>query len=406
MSDITLINYEDVTDEFITTLEVNLRNHSAAIPLLEYWVPDVDPIISMLNMLHAAEITGENEIAIRFSNDTVSEEMLPELLDNFRECGDVSIVDEGSHKTATICNIKIKITNKKSKKSSEVGQREAWSPEILHRAHGEPATVGAPQVGVEPDQAPELTDVLPALRQRLSELSGSRAFEGSLSDEPGGVVVKNTLDGVTLSVCVDPETHFIRKICYEGTENEMEQIIFEVFSDISVNKPIQEAADHSGQWLILKLLNRTEDMPIKGIFFPHLAGNYFTKPIKMMRSIRAAYGKKTGFVDIENTFHSKPSENWRGLSKEEKISKLNETLVEYLENSSLPERSMEISELISNVANEDIRVVMTYSKSLPDNSVPRHLRRLESIFRNLYEDELDVISTREFDENPLRRLSS
>ena len=58
MSDTKIIEYDEITSEFINTLVVKLRQHSVQIPFLEYWVPDSDPVISLTNMVHAAQITG------------------------------------------------------------------------------------------------------------------------------------------------------------------------------------------------------------------------------------------------------------------------------------------------------------------------------------------------------------
>jgi len=48
--------YEDLVEAFEHSLLHQLRGHGAAVPYLDTWVPDPDPVRSLLNMLEAAEL--------------------------------------------------------------------------------------------------------------------------------------------------------------------------------------------------------------------------------------------------------------------------------------------------------------------------------------------------------------
>ena len=91
---------------------------------------------------------------------------------------------------------------------------------------------------------------------------------------------------------------------------------------------------------------------------------------------------------------------------DEKISALSDLMAAFMKSSGLPDGSLAITDLDSNTFNENIRVIIAYSQELPDLSVPRILRKLEIEFRQKFEDELEIVSTRDLDKNPLRRLSS
>ena len=65
---------------FEEALVTKLRGHGAEADYLEMWVPDEDPVKSILNMVEAAEAYGRDQIAIEVSSETLSEGQVNELL--------------------------------------------------------------------------------------------------------------------------------------------------------------------------------------------------------------------------------------------------------------------------------------------------------------------------------------
>ena len=64
------LNYETLVKAFEEALVTKLRGHGAEAEYLEMWVPDEDPVKSILNMVEAAEAFGRDEIAIEVSSTT------------------------------------------------------------------------------------------------------------------------------------------------------------------------------------------------------------------------------------------------------------------------------------------------------------------------------------------------
>ena len=87
------LNYELLVRAFEESLVTKLRGHGAEADYLEMWVPDDDPVKSLLNMVEAAEAYGRDEIAIEVSAETLSDDRVNELLAVLRDIGRPRIAD-------------------------------------------------------------------------------------------------------------------------------------------------------------------------------------------------------------------------------------------------------------------------------------------------------------------------
>jgi hypothetical protein len=85
------VNYEALVKAFEEALVTKLRGHGAEADYLEMWVPDEDPVKSILNMVEAAEAYGRDYIAIEVSSETLSEGQVNELLSVLSDIGSAEI---------------------------------------------------------------------------------------------------------------------------------------------------------------------------------------------------------------------------------------------------------------------------------------------------------------------------
>ena len=81
------LNYEELVRAFEEALVTKLRGHGAEADYLEMWVPDEDPVKSLLNMVEAAAAYGRDDIAIEVAAETLSEVQVNELLAILRDIG-------------------------------------------------------------------------------------------------------------------------------------------------------------------------------------------------------------------------------------------------------------------------------------------------------------------------------
>lgn len=85
------LNYETLVRAFEDALVTKLRGHGAEADYLEMWVPDEDPVKSILNMVEAAEAYGREEIAIEVAAETLTDTQVNELLSVLGDIGSARV---------------------------------------------------------------------------------------------------------------------------------------------------------------------------------------------------------------------------------------------------------------------------------------------------------------------------
>jgi len=89
-----ILDYEALMADFNQKLVTQLRGHAADNEYLETWVPDEDPVKSILNMVEAALSSGLDEMQIRFAAATMTERQRAELL---KEVGAIAHATLSTH---------------------------------------------------------------------------------------------------------------------------------------------------------------------------------------------------------------------------------------------------------------------------------------------------------------------
>ena len=83
-----VFDYEPLMADFNHKLNTQLRSHGADSEYLETWVPDEDPVKSMLNMAESAIAFGCQEMKIRFAASTMSEAQRTQLVATLADIGE------------------------------------------------------------------------------------------------------------------------------------------------------------------------------------------------------------------------------------------------------------------------------------------------------------------------------
>lgn len=86
-----VLDYEQLVADFETKLVTQLRKFGTDAEYLEMWVPDENPVKSILNMVEAAEAFGQNGIAVRVASDTMPPERISELVAKIGTLGNVAV---------------------------------------------------------------------------------------------------------------------------------------------------------------------------------------------------------------------------------------------------------------------------------------------------------------------------
>jgi len=66
-----VLAYEDLVEDFNRSLVTQLRRHGAEAEYLETWVPDEDPVKSIVNMVEAAGAYGRDELRVSVAAATL-----------------------------------------------------------------------------------------------------------------------------------------------------------------------------------------------------------------------------------------------------------------------------------------------------------------------------------------------
>ena len=91
------LRYEALVEDFNRKLITQLRGHSADAEYLETWVPEEDPVKSILNMVEAAQSYGQDEIRVCVAEATLDAQQRDQLLALVSALGEARIVpcDQG-----------------------------------------------------------------------------------------------------------------------------------------------------------------------------------------------------------------------------------------------------------------------------------------------------------------------
>jgi len=100
------INYENLVASYEDRLLNQLRSHGVDLDFLEMWVPDEDPVASILNMAEAAGAFGAEKFSLRVSSETLPQGKYDALRAALEPVSDVEIVGHEDYSLVHISNIK------------------------------------------------------------------------------------------------------------------------------------------------------------------------------------------------------------------------------------------------------------------------------------------------------------
>lgn len=99
------IDYEALVESYNDRLLNQLRSHGVDHAFLKMWVPDEDPVNSILNMVEAAEAHGTTDFSLRLREDTLPRESHAALIDAIGSIATVEIRTEKGHGLVHVGNI-------------------------------------------------------------------------------------------------------------------------------------------------------------------------------------------------------------------------------------------------------------------------------------------------------------
>jgi hypothetical protein len=97
--------YENLVEDFNRRLLTQLRGHAAEADYLEMWVPDEDPVKSIVNMVEAAAAYGRAELSVSVAATTLPRERHAALAAALGALGRVEIRPAGARSEIVVTGI-------------------------------------------------------------------------------------------------------------------------------------------------------------------------------------------------------------------------------------------------------------------------------------------------------------
>ena len=100
-----VLAYEELVEDFNRKLLTQLRGHGAEAEYLEMWVPDDDPVKSIVNMVEAAGAYGRSELRVSVTAATLPAERHAALAAELGALGRVEIRPAGERSEIVVTGI-------------------------------------------------------------------------------------------------------------------------------------------------------------------------------------------------------------------------------------------------------------------------------------------------------------
>jgi len=356
-----ILEYEELVQAFENSLLHQLRGHNAAVAYLESWVPDEDPVRSMLNMLEAVEDAGQTSYCISFARETLGERRLADLTECAEEFGLASLTDSDGRVVLRVTQIGL--------------GRQFRRVHPAYRA---------------------------TLRARISAMK--HAIDGPTANSADAEVVVAEADDFRVVALVDRQTHQIVMAQHSGPDEALARIVLDYLCDVLVGTTVQEAADHAGHHLMTRLAGGDLARPVAGIALPQNADPVFARPNVLARQLLTRYRAQTGYTDTENMFVSAPSDRWLAQDRVTKKAEIRAALERIGAELGYASDALRLARIETNLHRQDVRVVIEFSPDVQTDAKPDMVRALERRLKREVEPLLELYCEEIKDKNRIRRL--
>ena len=401
-----VIDYERLVADFKDGLLRTLRGHAAGEAYLELWVPDEDPIRSLVQMAEAAQAAGRDAISVRLRFATLPGDALPrceEMLADFgrasftRQDGSVLIVVSGvqSVRIARPSAPPARARRGARDAAGKVGARSVERREAV----APPASVRRRRSGTIEGMAPCFRDALFALLERPGR-------EGSCAASQGHDMVRVSAEAAVLEVAIARADHRIGEARHRGAANSATRAILEGLCRQLPGMTIQEVADHAVTRLCHWLRDRSTPAPVSGIMLAGNADPEFDVARMLCRALREAYHRDLtdGRSWAPNRFHLSPSPAWLALSPPERAREIARVIEEFDAECGLAPGTTALHGLDDDVLGFPVRAIVALGAAADPAATPQLLRDLARRLMDRVEPTLQVHVTELKDANRLRRL--
>ncbi len=353
MSSIQL-NYEAMVSAYWESLNQVLRGFNAQGEFLDLWVPDEDPVSSILNLAEAVQETGHDQMELTLGAETLGKTDLSSLEEQLVRLGEVKFKPQGEGKLLTLSGL--------------------TEGAAFHNLH-------------------------PAYVQAVREAYKGPSFEGTLEPQAGLELVRAEAEGVSLTALVEPQRQVIQELRWTGAQGPLQRGLLNGTAQTLRGLSLLEASDHGVLRLEDRLRSERQRRPSLGMVIPEQVEPAFLLPKQLMHQLLAAYRQQTGFSGKVNFFVSAPTASWTQLNLEQRQAKVSEFILRFWREKGLGE---ELPELIK--LEESGRLTLDFPESMNVHTKAEMLLKLERFLDKNLEEHLHLYMLELEDKNSKRRL--
>jgi hypothetical protein len=248
-----------------------LRGFGGGPTFLEMWVPDPDVTESVCNLIESAQAGGMDTFVIALSGNSFAQLNLPKL-ESYLSAGTILLADA---KDRSVPLLRI---STKSRENLDV-----------HAAYQE------------------------GIRRSARTFTHRRA----LSVAHPCFTASVNHDGASVSVALDPRTHEIIDMVWDGDVGPTRAGLLERYCSKSVGLSIEECIEHGAQRVEFDLRDHTLPRPVRGIVLASNGDPCFELVCSLSTALEAACRDGGFSLDYPNRFVDLPSSRWSALSSAE-----------------------------------------------------------------------------------------
>jgi NifU-like protein involved in Fe-S cluster formation len=273
MSADKILDYDKLVEAYNTNLDVTLRGFRPAEEMLDTWVPDEDPIRSLVNLVEAAQLCGSKSVSVRVANKTLEPHSAESVKEKLGSLGEAGFVQDQETVVFTI---------------SKLQETSAFR------------------------------SVRPIYQQKLRARFGNLRFKRALKVSDSQIPLRATEEQVVLAWAVQTDKHVIADAVIDGAGSGPMEAALDQLCEILIGLPIQEAREHAIIRLEFALRAPGQRHAVSGIVLPHNADPLFRLPSALVNRLFDDYKTSTGYQQKANDFDPGPGEAWKKLSPEER----------------------------------------------------------------------------------------
>lgn len=345
-----IIEYESVVSAYIENLSTTLRGFVPAegLAFLETWVPDEDPLPSILGIFEAASQAGIPGVTVRVQSQTLAASDVPSLASKAAAWGEPRFQADAETSLITL---------------SFAREDQLQSVSLLYR---------------------------PALEVACE----SHDYEGVIEPKTDAILATASHEELKLMALVRGERHIITTARYSGTCSEIYRGLMERLCPTLQGKPILEASDHAVIELESSLRDRTQPLPAPGVIMPENCDPMFAVPLHLVRGLLADYRRSVGFRTTDNFYLPPCTPRWRDLSHERQRSEVAAAVATFPGGSDFEVLAIE----------GDRRVVIRIAPGVSKGAIGSRLLGIEQHLQKVVEPVLQIHLPAKSDLNTIRRI--